>query len=357
MKHTLVVLSLVSAAFAQQVPPPPAGVPAGPAAKGTVVEELSRKCWYLFQAKNGDYWFGSEDRGVFRYDGTKIINYTTADGLSGSQVRGMQGDKAGNVYFSTSGGINKFDGRVFSALTPVDPPDREAGGGWRLHADDLWFGGGKGILRFDGTTLYDLKLPKSDLEEAFNAKYPHHRIEPYAVYSTFRDSRGHLWIGTQNFGVIRYDGRSFGWLYEDHHTHVPGGGLFGLRAVIEDKNGLFWICNTRYRYRVEPENKDGKVPYTREEGIDRKMTDGEVVYFQGAEMDAAGDLWLSPYGGGIYRWDGKGMTNYPVRDGGRDTQVFKIFKDNGGVMWLGTPTAGPFRFNGTGFEQFKVGAR
>ncbi|MBK8098465.1 MAG: hypothetical protein IPK26_15255 [Planctomycetes bacterium] len=50
------------------------------------------------------------------------------------------------------------------------------------------------------------------------------------------------------------------------------------------------------------------------------------------------------------------MTNYPVKDrlgDGKDTQVYCIFKDNAGGMWLGTPTAGPFRFTGEAFEQFR----
>jgi ligand-binding sensor domain-containing protein len=202
----------------------------------------------------------------------------------------------------------------------------------------------EGPYRFDGTRLYHLRLPKSDLE----GEGPKPRWSPYEVYSIYRDSRGHVWIGTGNFGVCRYDGRSFGWLYERHLTMVSDHGSFGIRSVIEDKDGAFWICNTKYRFRVQPENKDGKVVYTREAGIEPKLTDGELIYFQGAEADAKGDLWLSPYGGGIWQSDGKSMTNYPVK-----TQVFRIFKDNAGVMWLGTPTAGPYRFNGKAFEQFR----
>lgn len=340
------------------IPPPAASAPE---AKGTVAAELGRECWYLFQAKNGDYWFGSEDRGVYRYDGTKIVNYSTTDGLSGDQIRGIQGDKAGNVYFTTSGGISKFDGSEFRTLTPVDPPDRENAGGWRLHPDDLWFAWsgaawGEGPARYDGTTLYRLKLPASDREAAFRAEAPNPRgFSPYDVYSIYRDSRGHVWIGTSNLGVCRYDGRSFGWLYERHLTMVPGGGSFGVRSVIEDKDGAFWICNTTYRFRVQPENKDGKVVYTREAGIDREMTGGEAIYFQGAVADAEGDLWLSTYAGGVWRWDGASATNYPVRDAGSDTRVFRIFQDNAGVMWLGTTTSGAYRFSTERgvFEQFR----
>lgn len=331
-------------------------------AKGTVVTAVSRACWFVFQAKNGDYWFGTDGQGVYRWDGKALVNYTTADGLSGNSIRGIQGDKAGNVYFTTFGGICRFDGRVFRTL-PVAAGEG-AGDGWRQHPDDLWFQWFTGMptaphapdtapvagpYRFDGTTLYHLRLPKSDLE----AGAPTPRWSPYEVYSIYRDSRGHVWIGTGNFGVCRYDGRSFGWLYEQHLTMVDNGGSFGIRSVIEDRSGAFWICNTKFRFRVEPENMDGKVVYTREPGIDPKRTGGEEIYFQGAEADAKGDLWLSPYGGGIWRYDGESMTKYPVKDEGKDTQVFRIFKDNAGVMWLGTPTAGPYRFRGDGFEPFR----
>ena len=185
------------------------------------------------------------------------------------------------------------------------------------------------------------------------AQNPGARSSPYGVFSIYRDSRGHMWIGTANFGVCRYDGESFGWLYEDHLVYVPEGAMFGLRGVIEDRDGAYWICNTKHRFRIEPEAVDGKLVYTREPGIDSSLTGGEVVYFQGAVADAEGNLWLSPYGGGIWRWDGASATNYPVRDGGQDTQVFRIFKDHADGLWLGTPTAGPYRFDGEGFEPFR----
>lgn len=354
--------SLGGVSAAAQTPTQP-GVPTSPAvapsaAVGTVVTEVSRACWYVFQAKNGDYWFGSDGQGVYRWagDGKPLVNYTTADGLSSNSIRGIQGDKAGNVYFTTFGGISRFDGRAFRTLPVAETPQD---GGWRLHPDDLWFQwfGGmpgapdtEGPYRYDGTTLYHLDLPESDLE----VESPKPRWSPYEVYSIYRDRRGHVWIGTGNFGVCRYDGSSFGWLYEEELTTTPRGGSFGIRCVIEDEDGAFWICNTKQRFRIRG-NEGGKVVYTREAGIDPQHTEGEVVYFQGAAMDAAGSLWFSPTGGGVWRYDGKGVTNYPVKDelgDGNDARMFCIFEDNAGTLWLGTPTAGPFRFDGEAFEPF-----
>src|SRR5262245_27334675 len=94
-----------------------------PVAKGETVPELGKSVMYVFQAKNNDYWFGSNDRGVYRYDGKSLVNFTTKDGLVSNRIRGVQEDKAGNVYFTTYEGISKFDGQTFTTL---GAPDRKS---------------------------------------------------------------------------------------------------------------------------------------------------------------------------------------------------------------------------------------
>src|SRR5262245_18113166 len=57
-----------------------------PPAKGETVSELGSSVMYVFHARNNDYWFGSNDRGAYRYDGTTIVNFTTKDGLASNQI-------------------------------------------------------------------------------------------------------------------------------------------------------------------------------------------------------------------------------------------------------------------------------
>ena len=92
----------------------------------------------VFQAKDGVHWFGSNGRGVYRFDGKTIVRFTTDHGLGGDHVQGIQGDRSGNIYvYSNPGGICRFDGRAFSTLRVADPSMNE----WRLEPDDLWFPG------------------------------------------------------------------------------------------------------------------------------------------------------------------------------------------------------------------------
>jgi ligand-binding sensor domain-containing protein len=346
-------------------PQAPANEPNSTIAKGATVSGLSKSIWSVFQDKNGNHWFGSNGQGVYRYDGTTITNFTTKDGLCDNQIRGIQEDKSGNVYVNTVKGISKFDGRTFTTLTPS--ASRSPMTEWKLQPDDLWFGGAQDsgvVYRYDGKTLHALEFPKTKRGDEHyvampRSKYPNAKYSPYDVYTIYRDRKGSLWFGTATLGAVRFDGKSFDWLYEDHLTNPPGGGSFGIRSIIEDKEGKFWFCNTQYRFNISPNNPTGNgkglIHYKQEKGVgDLRARIGEdFFYFPSIVEDDTGDLWMATYRGGAWRYDGKSMTQYPVKDGSKDAWMVSIYKDNRGDLWLGTDDAGAFRFNGKVFEKFK----
>jgi len=81
-----------------------------PLAQGEIVSNLGSGVMYVFQAANSDYWFDTNDRGVYRYDGKLVVNFTTNVKLCNNRIRGIQEDKSGNIYFTVYEGINEFDG-------------------------------------------------------------------------------------------------------------------------------------------------------------------------------------------------------------------------------------------------------
>ncbi len=174
-----------------------------------------------------------------------------------------------------------------------------------------------------------------------------------------KDRKGNIWFGTAAAGACRFDGQSFSWLYETHLTETKGGGSFGIRSILEDKAGAFWICNTRFRYRVDPndapEPEKGLIRYKREKGIEQlKAPDGQDhIYFMAIVEDEQGIVWMASGGYGVWRYDGDKVTHYPVKDGAKDMWVFSISIDNYGNLWLGTHEAGAYEFNGTTFELFR----
>ena len=106
---------------------------------------------YMFRGairdKAGNLWFGTTGVGVYRYDAVSkaLTTLTTKDGLPSDHVSAILEDKAGNLWFNTDGGVCRYDGKTFSQFATKESlcpfgvnallEDRNG---------DIWFGGMSG---------------------------------------------------------------------------------------------------------------------------------------------------------------------------------------------------------------------
>jgi len=58
---------------------------------------------------NGNKWFVTNGGGVYKYDNTSLVNYTTTVGLLNDDVSSVAIDKSGIKWFGTAGGVSVFD--------------------------------------------------------------------------------------------------------------------------------------------------------------------------------------------------------------------------------------------------------
>jgi ligand-binding sensor domain-containing protein len=317
---------------------------------GEVVTELDKAILHVYQARNGDYWFGGN--GAYRYHGKTLVRYTTKDGLMSNRVGGFQEDQAGNIYLWNDG-VSKFDGKTFTKL-PISTTSAKSD--WKLQPDDLWFVGGQDsglVYRWDGRSLHPLAFPATPegdkhFREMPRDKFPNAKYSPYDVYSIFKDTQGYLWFGTATLGACRYDGKTFLWIPERELQN----GSFGTRAIIEDSAGKIWSCSTLHRYEVDSTNP-AEPKFKKLAGLTKDTKTAAVDGIMSSLVDKSGVWWMATYGMGVWRYDGKNLTHFPVKDGGKDIHLFSIHLDRQGTLWLGTQQSGPFRFNGKTFEKFK----
>lgn len=312
--------------------------------KGDTVRLLGNSIMVVYQDKNNIYWFGSWQTGVYRYDGKTLINYSTKHGLPNNRIDEIKEDKSGNIYFTSchpKSTISKFDGNTFTTLSSI------ASNNWKLQPNDLWFRNAhqtEKVYRYDGTTLYELQLPK-----------PAKLSNPFEIYCIYEDKMGSVWFGTNPSGVCRYNGKSFDWITEDDVTEFRNEGANGVRSISEDKNDDFWF-NAEYRYRVyDSVILDSKKFYRRYESIgslDGKK-DGNLDEYLSSVKDNNNNLWFVTYRDGVWKYNGTKVTHFPVRHNSIDISLFSIYKDNIGDLWLGTHENGAYKFNGTSFEKFK----
>lgn len=337
---------------------------------GTTVSKIADNITIVFQDQQNNYWFGSKSDGVFKYDvqlkdadrkQRRLTHFTTTDGLCTNSILGIQEDDSGNIYFDTPNGVSKFDGQQFTTLEVVT--NNYFKNEWVLKPTDLWFTMGfdkSGPFRYDGKVLYHLEFPKTKQEAIFYTKYPDVSFNPYGIYIIYKDSKGHVWFGTASLGLCRYDGQSINWLYEVDLTETPNGGDFGFRSIIEDKAGYFWFNNTHSRFEILSNSvaKDGTnyLNYRKEKGIGKETDKGALAYpyFLSVVEDNQGDLWMVTYDEGVWRYNGKELVQYLVKEGEATVLLYSIYKDRQGVLWLGTPNHGAYKFNGKTFEKLEL---
>lgn len=321
---------------------------------GNRVSELGGKILLVFQDSQNNYWFGGNDKGAYKYNGDSLVLYTLNDGLCGNNVMEIQEDKSGALYFDTPDGVSKFDGEKFTTLEIFKGDSTK--NKWKLGGEDLWFRigiNGNSPYRYDGTYLYHLSFPKTDITKEFHSKYPNASYSPSGIYTTYRDSKGNIWFGTSSMGIFRYDGKSLQWLYEEQLQTTPSGGDFGSRSILEDKDGLFWFNNMRYRYAFLDDSKTDRLNYRREVGIDKAEVGNEVLYFLSMLEDDNGDIWGVTYDDGVWKITGSELIHYPVKNGEKDVFLFSIYKDRKGKLWLGSHQDGVYTFNGVTFKKFE----
>jgi ligand-binding sensor domain-containing protein len=324
---------------------------------GDTLRHLSDNIMVIYQDKKNNYWFGSWQDGLYKYDGKSVIHYSMKHGLPSDRVEEIKEDKQGNIYVNTSEGIIKYDGNYFLLLEDTNEDTEK----WGLWSNDLWFKNftdGQFVYRYDGIMLHKLKLPKNKPGEEWVQKHPNSPI-PYAVYCTYKDSKGNIWFGTAASGALRYDGSRFDWITESDVNEFHYGPSNGVRSMIEDKDGYFWF-NTEYKYGIYnnlssvKSGKDSIVFYDRIKSIgclDGK-TDGVLNEYLSIIKDNENNLWIATYLDGVWKYDGKKIKHFPIQIETKNIPVFYLYKDNKGKIWLGTHENGAFKFNGQKFEKF-----
>lgn len=178
-----------------------------------LADSLGNQCFSLFpmlppinvagimEDKDGNIWFASSNKGVFRYDGKTIVNFNEKQGLGENYAGGIAQDKLGNMWFTMKNGICKFDGKTFTEYTPKDG----LGGTefWGIIIEDsgiIW------ITARGSTTRFDPSIPLPN-PKAFRVFTPTDGLN-CCVQSMFQDKSGNMWWGAGS-GLYRFNGTQF----------------------------------------------------------------------------------------------------------------------------------------------------
>jgi ligand-binding sensor domain-containing protein len=164
----------------------------------------SSAIYYSIKDRKGNMWFGTQARGVCRYDG-KSFDWFTDMGLAGPAVRAIFEDRNGHMWFGNNGkGLIKYDGKTMRNITD------------ELGLDNKEF-------------LASEIQPKSE--------YPGTMARVWAINE---DHQGHLWVATIDAGLWQFDGKNW-----KNYTTKDGLSSNTILTIHNDKKGRLWIGTTK----------------------------------------------------------------------------------------------------------------
>jgi len=289
----------------------------------------------MLQDRRGYLWFATTN-GLIKFDGRTFTTFTTRDGLLSNDVFRVYQDSKGDFWLSFPGkGVGRFDGARWTYYKEHFPANQTT---WSIIEDshgDMWFGTfGNGVVRFDGTdwTVYSDSVTGGD-----------------RVRTVFEDSKGNIWVGFQLKGISVFNGKDW--------THIYSFGPFAeshINSIIEDGNGNIWLAGVNpviegsLAIKISGDYRNANYEFfSFKDGI----PSGEDPVLC---KDSQGRVWMAADGGGLGVYDGRCWKTYNTDKGLPSNRITCLLEDSERNIWLGTNGNGAARFSGEDFVTYTV---
>ena len=248
-------------------------------------------------------------RGVSRYDGDMFRIFTLADGLLRDNVKDILEDKTGILWFATSSGVNRYDGKEITSVIFNGPMGMDILPDWwnqvttitQDTAGNFWFGSTAGITYYNIQTsdfrYFDINL--TSFQEVG-------KMRTGNVTALQFDTDDNLWIcregtGDESSGIRRYNGEvsvSF-----PQSEALP---MNSVHNILLDTSGNLWFAGTK---KLSPTLQDT------EDSVTMTYTEAGV---------------------GISVYSGETFQNFNTDNGLPSNRVWSVFEDSTGKLWFAT---------------------
>jgi len=261
----------------------------------------------IVQDSKGNLWFGTLEQGVAKFDGAKLIYYTSKDGLPSNRIVNIIEDKSGNLWFGTGIGLSKYDGKSFTNYSEKDGLCSDMISNLLIDSKGIfWIGTWGGVCKFNGSQFENFSLPYPNVETKINLDTKDW------ITALSEDSKGNIWFGRDGYGLIKFEGNSF-----VHFTTKEGLNSNNVQSIAEDKEGNMWIgTRVAEKDNTDPNKRIGK--------------------------------------GGLNKYDGRNFTQFPHINGLTKNDVFTIYKDNSDKLWFSTTSHGVYKYNNIEFLNYDI---
>jgi ligand-binding sensor domain-containing protein/two-component sensor histidine kinase len=237
-------------------------------------------------------WLGTESGGAMKLVPGGFRTYTQQDGLCSAGVDAVVQDRAGRLCAINRDCISWFDGQRFSTVPFLLPKRMRPGWGWNQVAfqdrdGEWWVPTGRGLCRFPEVGVEELAStpPKSVYNTANGLPFDE-------VFRLFEDRKGDIWISTLSRG----------------------------------NNGLSRWERATQKFETFSESLE--------------LGDLRSRAVAAFAEDAAGNVWIGYWGGGLARYSAGRFEVFGEVDGLPAGTIRAIYLDHGHRLWIASALGG-----------------
>ncbi len=301
----------------------------------------------LFETAGGDLWAGTEESGVVRFSGGRFEHFDAGAGIPrGVYLIVADADDDGAIFLDNTHQMIRFRDRKFSpfeARSNFSPPARAARSSSvkiicrSSNSENKFFsecfinGGWINFSLADGSS----KEKFLSAAQAVNSDG-----SPQVKFvSAAQEANGIVWLITADGRVARAENGRITGIF-DERDGLPKSPLYFMTGwqlgfVAKDADGSLWLVDLPSMRRELLLKKAAVPPPLERTEIISTYQDGE------------GNLWFGTLRDGLFRARKQIITAYSEADGISVKNIYPIYEDHAGTIWIGT-TSGLFKYeNGT----------
>jgi signal transduction histidine kinase/ligand-binding sensor domain-containing protein len=219
----------------------------------------------------GNVWFGTDSKGVFRINGNDVQHYGHTEGLSSDTVWTLFEDREGIVWAATSNGIDNFREPAVTTFSALEGLPKDAAAGILASKDGtIWVANNGSLDRIANGTVFSIRAGAG--------------LPGMQVTSLLEDRAGNMWVGIDDGLYLFKEGR-FRRLPEPDRKPL---GM--VVALTEDIDGNIWAeCSSRPR----------KLVRIRDFQVREQFPESQVPPGHSLAADPKGGIWIGTLTGDI----------------------------------------------------------
>lgn len=190
----------------------------------------------LFEDNKGQIWIGTYQYGLYCFYHNKLKHFTTTNSnLSSDNIWGIVEDKYENLWIGTLGGkIHKYN--INDNKNYFETPFKDT-----RSVSGMFYDGDKTIYAATGYGLTIIDIDKNTNQVFLGNKKGNQQLNQLQISIVYKDSRNHLWIGT-NAGLTIWDLKKDSLSYFDISDGLSGN---IIRGIAEDNSHNIWVTTSK----------------------------------------------------------------------------------------------------------------